>query len=165
MRVHQWRKSLQVGKDGEKKIVDILGDIEGVYDIIDVSDDKQYQEEDIDYIVVMNNGTEKKVEVKTDTYDSGNLFYETMSCIETNSIGCLEKTGADIIVYYFIKTGEIYFLPTKPFRKWVHREKDNFQIRNLKNGRYNGSTYTSRGLLIPKRYLESGLSQCVKIHV
>jgi hypothetical protein len=47
--------------------------------IIDVRENQKYQHEDIDYLVIGNNGTEKRIEVKYDRYlDRGNFCFEVM---------------------------------------------------------------------------------------
>lgn len=162
MKDHEFSKSTLIGEMGEKRIMEFVKSLSFIEDIKDVSKDKQFQSLDIDLVAKLKDNSIKSIEIKTDTYDTGNLFYETMSCVETNSIGCMEKTEADLIFYYFIKTKELYILRTKELRKWFHNKKYNFQIKTLNNWRYDNSKYTSKGYAIPKRYLEGAFEHYQK---
>ena len=104
----------------EKKIV-----FQGyrILDYQDVRAWKLYQNKDIDFIVrLINDKTgaiiNKTLEVKTDSfYDADkfvrleknyNLFIETKS--SKNKMGCMLKTDADILLYYYITLGYFYVL-------------------------------------------------------
>ena len=157
-KVHHFRESLKVGERGEALIMDYLEKSPNVRKIIDVRDSKLHQEIDVDLLVKMNSGQELKIEVKTDTYTSGNIYYETMSALETGSIGCFEKTEADYMFYFFMNLKTLYILKMDEYRKWFNDKKELFDIlgyqKRPKNSRYNGSTYTSVGYAFPVEILE-----------
>ena len=107
----------------EKKIV-----FQGyrILDYQDVRAWKLYQNKDIDFIVrLINDKTgaiiNKTLEVKTDSfYDADkfvrleknyNLFIETKS--SKNKMGCMLKTDADILLYYYITLGYFYVMSTE----------------------------------------------------
>lgn len=96
------------------------------------------------------------IEIKTDRYTSGNIFYETMSNKEYDVAGCMIKSKADFLFYYFTVTHELYIMKFNQYREWFNENIDNFNKKELKNiDRKRINTYTSVGYLIPKAYLET----------
>ena len=61
----------------------------------------------------MKNGNVITVEAKADKVISSNIFFETISNKEKNTLGCMLKTEADYIFYYFIAFKELYILKRK----------------------------------------------------
>lgn len=126
--------------------------------ITDVSNDRNYFGKDIDYLVEFHDGTSQSLELKTDFTTYPNFFYEEISAMETNSIGCFEKTEADRLMYYFIKLDLLYIFDMVEFRKWFHENKEAFikkgYQKKLKNNRHDGSTYTTLGYAFPRTLLE-----------
>lgn len=167
--IYEFKKSLNVGNMGEEKIKDFLLSLNHVDKIESVQNIKKYQDEDIDFIITFKNNEKCTVEVKTDTYKSGNLYYETVSCVEKNTLGCLEKTKADYIFYYFCEYDRLYILKTKPFRQWVKNEILKFnenpnesvlnkkEVFNKVTFGYKKGLYTSEGYTIPLNYIEKTL--------
>lgn len=157
-KIHNFAHSLKVGEKGEALILDYLEQSPAIHKILDVRDSKLYQEKDIDFILKIKNGQECKIEVKTDTYTSGNIYYETMSAEETGSTGCLDKTEADYLFYFFINLGTLYILDMNQYRDWFQIHKPMFDDagyqKKPKNLRWNGSTYTSVGYAFPVTLLE-----------
>lgn len=167
--IYEFKKSLNVGNEGEEKVKNFLLSLEHVKKVQSVQNIKKYQNDDIDFIVTFINNEESTVEVKTDTYKSGNLYYETKSCVEKNTLGCFEKTKADYIFYYFCKYDRLYILKTEPFRKWVKNEIFKFnnnpeksvlskkEVFNKITFGSNDGIYTSEGYTIPLNYIETQL--------
>ena len=167
--IYEFKNSLNIGNEGEAKVKIFLLSLNNVSSVQSVQNIKKYQDDDIDFIVTLKDFRKFTIEVKTDTYKSGNLYYETKSCIEMNTPGCLEKTKADFIFYYFNKFDRLYILKTNLFRKWVQQEIHKFNL-NPKNSKLNkkevfnkransgpNSIYTSEGYTIPLHYLEKQL--------
>lgn len=169
--VYEFKKSLEVGKQGEEIIERYLLSIDNILEVKCVTDDRNYWDKDIDFIVTMKDGRKFTIEVKTDRYKTNNIYYETKSCIENNTLGCFEKTKADFIFYYFINKDILYIFKTKTFRAWVNKEIDfyNTQPANSslkKSFVYNKtrdlkSEYTSEGYIIPIDFLESNLLKSI----
>lgn len=165
--IYEFNKSLSVGELGENIVEKYLNKLGNVKKVESVKDIRAYQKEDIDFIVHLANGKKVSVEVKSDSYKSGNLYYETKSCVEFNTLGCFEKTKADYIFYYFLNLKVLYIFKTKKFRSWVHKEimEHNYNSQNSKirkkevfnRTRNNEDIYTSQGYTIPLRYIESEL--------
>lgn len=163
-RVYEFKKSLNIGELGEDIVESYLLKLPSVSRVESVKNIKKYQEDDIDFIVHLKNGKKYSIEVKCDSYNSGNLYYETKSCAEYNTVGCLEKTKADYIFYYFLNLKILYIFKTNKFRNWVRDEIKKHSI-NPQNSKltpkkvYNKSfnqidTYTSLGYTIPLKYIE-----------
>lgn len=157
--VHDFNESIVRGKQGEQEILDILTKNTGVKSIVDVSNDPTYFEKDIDFIVELQSGRKQTLEIKTDFTTYPNFFYETISSIETNSIGCFEKTEAERLMYYFTKLNLLYVFDMVKFRKWFNENKPLFDKKGykktLKNTRYNGEHYTTQGYAFPRTLLDN----------
>lgn len=166
-RVYEFKKSLNVGELGEDIVENYLLKLPNVVRVESVKDIKKYQEDDIDFIVHFKNGKKSSIEVKCDSYKSGNLYYETKSCAEYNTVGCLEKTKADYIFYYFLNLKILYIFKTNEFRDWVRDEIKKHYInpeisrltpKKVYNKSFNQTdTYTSLGYTIPLNYIEDRL--------
>ena len=137
VKVHDFKKSLVVGEMGEEMILDYLQKSPSISKIIDVRSEKLYQKMDVDLVVVTEEGQELKLETKTDSYKSGNIFYEWTSAVETGSIGCMEKTQADYLFYYFINLQTMYIFEMDRYRDWFNENKEMFDYlgyqKRLKN--------------------------------
>lgn len=157
-KIHNFAQSLKVGEKGEGLILDYLEKSPTVQNILDVRDSPMYQEKDVDFILKMKTGKEYKIEIKTDTYTSGNIYFETMSSLETDSVGCLIKTEADYLFYFYINLGTLYIMDMKKYKEWFEMHQPIFDDagykKHPKNARWNGTTYTSVGYAFPVTLLE-----------
>lgn len=166
-KIYEFKKSLNVGEIGEDIVEKYLGSLSNVKRIQSVKNDKKYQQDDIDFIVYFDKGKKASIEVKCDSYKSGNLYYETKSCVEFNTLGCLEKTKADYIFYYFLNLNVLYIFKTNKFREWVRSEIKKYNLspassrikhKEVYNKAYDKkSLYTSQGYTIPLNYIENEL--------
>ena len=164
MKTHVFSESIIVGNKGEEIVKRFLCGLKNVASITDVSSNAAYQKQDIDLIINFSDGTSSTAEIKTDTYTSGNIFFETVSNLEANVPGCMYKTKADFLLYYFTKTKELYILDMPAYLKWFKANRSNFTEKKLKNiNRRNNGTYTSVGYTIPKVYLEKHFNKYQKI--
>ena len=147
--IYSFDESLKVGELGEDKILRFLQEQDGVVDVLDLRNSKTAQRKDIDFLVKTND-FRFTVELKTDTYRSGNFFFETVSAIETRSLGWTLKSRANLLAYYFIKTDTLYLLQMSDIRAIV--KDDTFQVykKTVKN-RFSNGIYTSEGLAVPIR--------------
>lgn len=168
-KVHDFNESIKIGETGETIIFDWFDRQEYTQGIKDVRTDPAFQRNDIDFIVQHANGKEYSIEVKTDQYTSLNIFYETVSALETQSAGCMHKSKAKYLAYYFIKFNKLYILDLKKFNEWMTNQIDKkcpvVEFKEFKNLRYNGSTYTSQGYTMPLLYLENNFPEkYLKVH-
>lgn len=159
-KVYEFNSSNQVGKVGEEFVLSQLKTLPQVSEIIDVSDNRHYQIEDVDFFVRFVNGQEYKVEIKTDTYKSGNLFFEIYSNVETRTQGCLMKTKADYLFYYFVNLKSLYVFHMEDFKKFVLDNLNSFKQRTVKN-----LTFNSMGYLVPLKFIEENFKNMKKYRV
>ena len=118
-----------VGQNGEYIIYNYLSKHSSTINLIDVSKDKWFQQFDIDFIQVTNDGI-NKIEVKTDRIAdrTGNMVYEVYSDKRFYTLGCFEKTEADYIFYYLINTNILYIFYTQELREWVLEHQHNLKL-------------------------------------
>lgn len=169
-KIHIFKDSIKVGDYGENIVKQYLMRSPAVKNIIDVSNSKMYQDLGIDVIAKMKNGTELKIEVKTDTYQSGNIYYETVSAKEVDSLGGFEKTQCDYMLYYFLNMNTLYILKMDKYKKWFRLKEEEFIKKGYQktpvNRRWNGTTYTSVGYAYPVSILEKeGNKFLAKVHL
>ena len=115
----------EIGNKGESIIFNYLLNHSSTINLIDVSKNKWFQQFDIDFLQVTNNGI-NKIEVKTDRLadKTGNMIYELWSDKRTYAKGCFEKTEADYIFYYLINSRVLYIFNTQELRTWVNKHKN-----------------------------------------
>lgn len=121
-----------VGQNGEYIIYNYLSNHSSTINLIDVSKDKWFQQFDIDFIQVTNDGI-NKIEVKTDKIadKTGNMVYEVYSDKRFYTLGCFEKTEADYIFYYLINTNILYIFDTQELREWVLEHQHNLKLVDM----------------------------------
>lgn len=153
--IHDYDKSINIGKCGEQIIKSYFETNPNIESIVDVSKDLEYRDKDIDFIVKLKNGEDISIELKTDTYDTGNMFYEAISNKENKVLGCMIKSKAKCLFYYFIQTKELYIIDFKAYKKWVNENNKRFAKKKVKNiNKRRNDIGHSIGLLIPKRIFE-----------
>ncbi len=112
----------------------------------DVQSNPFYQKEDVDLIWHSNHGS-FKVEVKTDSHNTGNIFFETVSNLGKGSSGCILTSSAEILCYVIQASSLILAMSMKAVRGWFLDRLNSF--REVKSQTKVGSGfYTSLGRLI-----------------
>lgn len=142
---------LEIAKAGEKIVADIFKK-EG-YTIKDVSDNKEWQESDVDLLIYKNNKPIYKIEVKTDekALETSNIFIETKS---NRGLGWIWKTEADYI-YIVIPNTKVYVLYRDEFVAWFKSIMHECKLRSAKTTDVNGKVlYYNWGRLIPLEVLD-----------
>ena len=164
--VHNFHKSIKTGFIGETIMEYFIQKNFAVESIVSVADIPMYQQDDIDFVVTFKDGKKLTFEVKTDTYDV-NFFYELISNDIYNTPGCLVKTKADIVVYYFINLEIVYFIDRRHFQKWFKQHEfdtvvDEYGLsepimkaKRLQNIDRSGfGTYNSKGKVFSRVFFE-----------
>ena len=160
-RIHDFKISNELGKIGEAIAKKYFDQSNKISSYLDVTEDDIYREKDIDFILNMKNGNVITVEAKADKVPSSNIFFETISNKEKNTLGCMLKTEADYVFYYFLAYKELYILKRKQYVNWVKKEKLYLPGCDYKEF-YNRATdaetkltylYTTGGYIIPKKYI------------
>lgn len=157
--VYSFDKSKDIGKNGEKTIIEYLKQIPEIESVVDVSDNPEYFDSDIDVIVkIKGNPTHRTIEIKTDTYNSGNIFFELISNNNKNTLGCSLVSKADFLFYYFINSNELYIIDLPKYRTWVLFNISMFKCKVVKS-----EYFMSCGILVPKKVLEKHFKKFKKI--
>jgi len=147
-------KSLASGKGGEALVVEGFREILSTVEVVDVSDNKDYQDEDVDFLWITKNLFKTdvfKVEVKTDSFPENNIFFELISNLEKGLAGCLMYTQADYLAYYYEQTGNCYVFDAQRLKKEIFNHPfylDDSKKKKVKN-RVGQGSYTTVGLAIP----------------
>lgn len=151
-KVYAFKESLEVGKSGEDIIWNWLASRSYIVDLQDVSNDRKYQKQDIDFLATFKDGTQISLEIKTDTYTTGNIYFETISDVTMNTKGCMYVTKADFLLYYFINDNKLYIIKMDEYKKWFNRHKkdSNFKHHVVHNTRYESEGYTFPANLLLK---------------
>ena len=118
----EFSESIRYGEYGEHTIWNLLNKMEHTRSVVDVRKDKNFQEQDIDFLVEDFDRQFTPVEVKTDykAQVTGNLVYELST---SGNIGCFEKTQARYIIYYLPRIETAYFVEVSKLREFVKTTK------------------------------------------
>lgn len=139
-----FNESLKEGESGEHVVWNILNKNPNVRSVVDVRQDKDFQEQDIDFLVENYKRQFTPVEVKTDfkAQDTGNIIYEVST---SGHLGCFEKTKAKYIYYYIPASKQVHMINVVALRTFIHRIRP--EEKNM------GDNAT--GFLIPIKDLKS----------
>ena len=150
--IHIFNEDNEIGKRGERIFAKFLDCMKLEYD--DVSDVREYQKQDIDFIVKCGE-SDLKFEVKNDTRiaTTGNIFFETMSNVDYSTNGCFNKTKADVMVIVSESESKLYMISSNALKKYVDENKSHLRFIS----RVPGSN--SCGYLVPV----SKLGETIKI--
>ena len=150
--VHVFEKDNEIGKRGEKVFERYLKSVNLEYR--DVSNIREYQEQDVDFIVSFKNPqVDLKFEVKNDTRiaTTGNIFFETMSNVDYSTNGCFNKTKSDVMVIVSESERRLYMISSRSLKRFVDENKDSLRFIS----RVPGSN--SCGYLVPVKRLGDNL--------
>ncbi len=153
--------------DSAKKGIDIscgyLKSLPSHVEIINVESNSEYQDKDIDLIWKYENAEKRlcecAIEVKTDSYTTGNFWLETISNDVRNTEGCFLKSKADYFFYYFEKLDILYIIPLKSAKEWLVGNLNRFResktsTKDKKSGTH---LYHTIGRIVPIETLKKEL--------
>lgn len=146
--IYDFQHQLEIGKKGEAR----LDSIWRGFQIIDVSDDPEWQRRGVDRLLVLPDGRYVSVEYKLDNiaHRTGNLVFEILSNDITDTPGWGLSSKAEYLVYLVEQTNTVYLIRLPELRKWVIARMAEFRRVRADNG-----IYCTHSLLIPLRRLES----------
>ena len=112
-------ESLKHGGYGEHAVWNLFNKQANVRSVVDVREDKNFQEQDIDFLVENIYRQFHSVEVKTDykAHETGNIVYEVTT---SGNVGCFEKTKAKYIAYFIPHSETVHMIDVERFRKYIH---------------------------------------------
>jgi len=110
-------------REASRRVEEFLRSCIKVIDVQNVEDAKEYQNQDIDLLCILEIGGSKKtvaIEVKGDTkaHRTGNFFFETVSNEALGTQGCFLKSQAHLLFYYLLETDRLYIFPMKKVQDW-----------------------------------------------
>ena len=141
-----FQQQLKVGKSGEalfKKLYPELEQTDGR--VVDFISPEGY-----------------RVELKTDTYDSGNFFIERYSDFVKQTVGGPWQTQSkdgDMYAYMFLAMGKIYWFKVEGLVKfmdeWIENLTPSQHGRHFKLIKQRGAKYETGGYIVPISELET----------
>lgn len=158
-KIYTFSESLKVGAQGEEIVKKFLQNMNNVHKVVDMANNNLFYHKDVDFVVEFEDRSKQMVEIKTDVYTSGNIYYETISNEGYNVDGCMEKTSAHWLLYYFITLDKLYVLKMDTYRKimndLIERNHPAMKKREVfNNAKTAGMTYKSIGYTLPLTVLE-----------
>ena len=160
MTLYNFPDRLGIGKRGEQIFEQHAKNSQEVIDIKDVSNERKYFSKGIDYIIKKRNGAIVNIDVKCDTYSSGNFFIEIG--YDDGRSGCIYTTEADYWFYIFVKQEpmEAWWLNIERVREYMESYGAgwfNCHVRNIDRA---GNEFFAIGSPIPKDILP-GVSRAI----
>lgn len=166
---YSMEEQMKVSDLGVFVVSKYLEGLDNVFKIVNVEEDKKYQKKDIDLLAYMKVGEKLgwvSIEVKCDTYKSGNLYVETISNMSKNTPGCLMYSEAQYLFYFFEKLDELYIFPMVKFREWFVANKNKFSRKEPATKRVDGSIlYKSEGYTVPLQYIKDNFKQVKVVNI
>ncbi len=101
---------------------------------------------------------EHKFELKTDTYKSGNFFFEKISNVRLNNKGGVWQTkehGCNYYAFFMLRYDKLFIFKVDEILDWLDKNVDNYHEKTVKN-----PTKETKGYAIPMNDVSH---VCVKI--
>lgn len=115
------------GKRGEQIVYDYYNSIG--YNIIDVSGDKEYQQQDIDFLI---DGIGYEVKTQNCIYEN-KICIELTANVERNYNGWFYTTAAQYLVFVDKVNSVLYKIRTEDLREYYYKNKQNIAERKQDN--------------------------------
>lgn len=154
-------QQLEIGKSGEA-VVAAFFESRG-NKVRDVSDDREYQKKDIDFVITNKDGVELTVEVKTDykLNKSGNLFFESTYHKDWGDTpGWYDYCQADFIVFYDVIGKKLYIYNFSVGRDYVRQAAEHKLFFNCDDGCYREAYLLPLGLAMKKDFCREYDLEC-----
>jgi hypothetical protein len=149
---YNFRERDNFAKKGTSHIIKYLESQKEVKRVIDVSEDIEYQQQDIDLLVELEGSSNTSIEVKVDGQinRTGNFFLETISNDRKNTLGCFMYSRADEFYYYDIKGDILYIFGLEEARGWLISNMNNFrEVATSTPDSYGRELYKTIGRIVP----------------
>lgn len=146
MQTYSWRTQLAMGAEGVETVAGMLR--RAGYEVVDVTEDDTFQRQDIDLRV--RGKRWNTVEVKTDSYDTGNIFLELST--GTSRPGCVFQSRAQWWLYWLPKLNVLLRINLPRLQLWLLTHAANYPqhiVRSKRGNRY----WTIRGITVPWTHL------------
>lgn len=165
-KIHIFEESKKLGDKGEQIIKDYLRSLPSINKVVDMANNKMFYHKDVDFVFQKKDGKTYRAEIKTDQYTSGNIYYETISNDIYNTEGCMNKTAADYLFYYFITWDKLYILKMDEYRTFMnelikngHEALVEKNVKNAKSNKKGDYIASSVGYTLPLSVLEANFDK------
>jgi len=151
---YSMEESLNVTNQGTRDILEFLNNRQGMLAVINVESIYKYRDMDIDLIIVTDNDKLllSTIEIKVDRcYETGNYYFEYISNLNKNSLGCFMYSHADWLYYYYLNVRELHIMPFKKLRLWFMKNKERFEVKYTATSNYGSIIYCSKGYIVPRQ--------------
>jgi hypothetical protein len=150
---------MAVGEHAEKIIKDWLERSD--FTIVDCRCDKEYQEKEIDYKIVVND-TFVTAEIKSDYHlgETDNVLFEVLRINHTASpehamkIGWSARTEADRLLFYAPQSNKIYKISTDDYRKTMQEYTEEVRAETSITFVETDNIKSTINFLIPMEYFK-----------
>ena len=122
--------------------------------------DKETQAQQIDRVILLNNGAEINVEEKVDYYNNQRVALELVADVEHHKLGWMEKpSNSQWLAYKKQALGQCLFLPMRALKEAYKANAGKWQAlaaneqEDYKFGRAQNKGYSSISLLVPIKEL------------
>lgn len=140
-----WKSQLAVGARGVERVATYLR--EHGFQVQDVTADKDWRHRDVDLLVRGKRKQRwKAVEVKTDSYTTGNIFLELVA--SSGRPGCVFVSRADVWCYWLSALGILLLIELPALQYWLMCHADEYRQTQVNSSRGNGR-WSIRGIAVP----------------
>lgn len=155
------KRAFKRGDSGIERVSKYLATQRGHTDIINVEDHEKFRKWGVDLLWQTAFGI-VLIDVKSDSYDTGNFFFETVSNKDKNTLGCFLSSEADYFYYVFEERNELYIIELEPVRTWFLENQHRFKVKNPSTTTRGVVFYQSEGYIVPISILCSEMGAHVK---
>jgi len=106
---------------------------------------------------------EHKFELKTDTYKSGNFFFEKISNVRLNNKGGVwqsKEHGCKYYAYFMLKYNKLYIFDVDVIIEWLDKNVSNYSVKIVTN-----PTKKTQGYAIPIKDAEDKCIQIIDLSI
>lgn len=155
-----WKSQIEAGARGVERVKAYL--TSRGYQVEDVSSNRDFQSQDIDLRVRGKRRQRwRTVEVKTDSYTTGNVFLEIIS--SSGRPGCVFGSRAQVWLYYFPKMSLLLFIELPVLQLWLLEHAGGYE-RVVVGSRRGKGSWSIQGIKVPIVELVSdGVASAVKL--
>jgi hypothetical protein len=114
----------------------------------DVQLDPRFQHRGVDLLWELPTGEVRGIEVKGDRQAHRRYWFELVSNVEKDTPGCFLYSGADLLLYVFLRRAELHVLPLKEVREWFLPRAKAYALKHTST-KTGAIRYTTVGAIVP----------------
>lgn len=153
-----WKSQLEAGQRGVEAVSRYL--LAHDFHVQDVTNDRDWQHRDVDLLVRGKRKQRwKAVEVKTDSYTTGNIFLELVA--SSGRPGCVFKSRADVWCYWLSSLGILLLIELPALQYWLLEHASDYRRSRVNSSRGRGR-WSVDGIAVPyEELLKNGVAHAV----